>query len=59
MKKDLEDGKGYSDKKDCNLDADMISTCTCHGCPGKKNARQQSQRSEFGVRSSLVPQLPR
>eukprot|EP00957_Ditylum_brightwellii_P076306 5800110-Ditylum_brightwellii.AAC.1 len=35
--KDLEDGKGYGDDKDCNLDGNMISTCECPGCPGKKN----------------------
>eukprot|EP00957_Ditylum_brightwellii_P030455 2306277-Ditylum_brightwellii.AAC.1 len=36
-KKDLEDGKGYCDDKGCDLDDNMISTCKCPGCPGKKN----------------------
>jgi hypothetical protein len=36
-KKDLEDGKGYGDDKGCDLDGNMVSTCECPGCPGKKN----------------------
>eukprot|EP00957_Ditylum_brightwellii_P070269 5337964-Ditylum_brightwellii.AAC.1 len=58
-KKDLEDGKGYGYDKGCNLDSNMISTCNCPGCTGKKIIRWQSQRSAFDIRSLLVLQLPR
>eukprot|EP00957_Ditylum_brightwellii_P211248 15365948-Ditylum_brightwellii.AAC.1 len=36
-KKDQEDGHGYGDDKGCNLSDEIISTCVCPGCPGKKN----------------------
>ena len=37
VKKDQEDGRRYGDDKGCNLSGEMISTCMCPGCPGKKN----------------------
>eukprot|EP00957_Ditylum_brightwellii_P059181 4491583-Ditylum_brightwellii.AAC.1 len=37
VKKDQKDGHRYGDDKGCNLSSDMISTCVCPGCPGKKN----------------------
>eukprot|EP00957_Ditylum_brightwellii_P168504 12826352-Ditylum_brightwellii.AAC.1 len=50
VKKDKEDGHGYGDDKGCNLSSEMISTCVCPGCPGKKITKQPSLESIFGTK---------
>ena len=48
-KKDVENGLLYGDDNKADLSGNMLSTCVCPGCPGKKNTRPQHQKSVCGI----------
>eukprot|EP00957_Ditylum_brightwellii_P017836 1343283-Ditylum_brightwellii.AAC.1 len=63
VEKDQEDGSGYGDDKNCNLNGEIIlSTCVCPGFPGTRNHKMaKSQeclwcKKMINVPSHQVPQ---
>eukprot|EP00957_Ditylum_brightwellii_P136327 10396891-Ditylum_brightwellii.AAC.1 len=50
-KKDVENGLSYGNNNKADLSGNMLLTCICPGCPGKKNTRLYHQNNVFGTTS--------